>query len=163
MVRLDQNRRAAAQLLGNQRSDMAEVHQRGNLHSLMRCRKSEVVDSVMRDREGMKINLPDAEIFARLDLFYPILERGSSLARFVTRYVELLPEICVASLGGDIDRTVNRSQQYAQAARVIAVFVSNQHCIKAMNILANEREPAHCGRKRCGECERAGRMQLVGS
>jgi hypothetical protein len=108
----------------------------------MRGSKSEVVDSIMRDREGMKIDLADSEVFTGFDLFHSIAERGSSLARLVARYIEILAEIRVASLGGDINRTVNRSQQYSQAARMIAVFVSNQHGIKAMNVLAYDREPA---------------------
>ena len=84
VVRLDHDRRAAAQPLGNERRDVTKIHHGSDLHTLMRRSKTEIVDGVVRDGKRMKIDLADAEVFARLDLLDAIAQRfnaprGSSL------------------------------------------------------------------------------------
>src|SRR3712207_9470319 len=55
VVRLDDDGRAAAQTLVNQRRDAAEVHQRRHPDSAVRGREAEVVGGVVRDGEGVEI------------------------------------------------------------------------------------------------------------
>src|ERR1043165_5621628 len=72
VIRLDHDRRAAAQTFGDERRDVTEVHHGGNLHALVSCGETEIVDGVVWNRERMKIDLADAKVFARLDFFYSI-------------------------------------------------------------------------------------------
>ena len=63
VIRFDHDRRAAAQSFRNQGGDVAKVHQRGNFHSLMSRRKAEIVDSVVRNSKGVKIDFADTKVF----------------------------------------------------------------------------------------------------
>src|ERR1041385_4061948 len=74
MVRLHYDRGATTQTFSDQSSDVTKVHHGGDLHAVVRCGETEIVDGVMRNRERMKIDLADFEIFARLDLFDAIAQ-----------------------------------------------------------------------------------------
>src|SRR5215467_6919939 len=95
VVRLDHDRCATAKLFGHQRSDVTEVHHRRNLYALVSGGEAEIVDGVVRNRERMKIDLADAEVSARLDLFDPISERFLAPARFVSVYSEAFADVGV--------------------------------------------------------------------
>ena len=84
VVRLDHDRGATAQTFGDECRDVSEVHHGGDLHAVMRRGETEVVDGVVRDRERVKVDLADAKVLTRLDLFDAIAQRvgtgrGSSL------------------------------------------------------------------------------------
>ena len=107
MVRLHENGRAAAQLLTNQGRNMAEIHQRRDFYALMSRRKSEVVHRVVRNGEGMKIDLADAEIFAGFDLLDAIAERRRPFSRFIVRKIGALADVRIASGGGNVNGTID--------------------------------------------------------
>jgi hypothetical protein len=96
----------------------------------------------MRDRERMKVDLADAKVLARFYLLDTIVKRLRTFAWLFVVDVGAFAYVGVAGFGGDIDRAVDSSQQDAQAARVVAVLVSDQHRVKPLDIFANQSEPA---------------------
>src|SRR5690349_18031371 len=88
VVRLDHDRRAVAQLFRNERGDVTEVHHGRDLHAVMRRGEAEVVDRIVRNRERVKIDLADAKVFARLDLFDAIAQRFRTSSWFLGVDVE---------------------------------------------------------------------------
>jgi hypothetical protein len=99
VVRLDHDRRAAAQLFGDQGRDVTEVHHGGDLHAVVSCSEAEIVDSIVRKSERMKIDLANAKVFARLDLFDAIAERTSAATRFFSVYIETFADVSIEGLG----------------------------------------------------------------
>src|SRR5882724_5001386 len=88
VIRLNDYRRAAAQPLADERCDMTKIHQRRNLYALMSGRKSEVINRVMGNGERVKIYLPDAKVFAGLNLLHPIAQCLVTFARLVVADVQ---------------------------------------------------------------------------
>src|SRR6185369_11583799 len=107
VIRLDDDRSAAAQTFGDERRDVTEVHHSGNLHTLMSCSEAEVVDGIVWNRERMKINLADAKIFARLNLLDAIAQSFRAAAWFVVGDVHLFTDVGIKCLRGDINRTID--------------------------------------------------------
>jgi hypothetical protein len=62
---------------------VTEVHYGGDLYALMGGGEAEVVNRIVGNREGMKIDLANAKVFARLDLFDAIAQNASTPARLV--------------------------------------------------------------------------------
>ena len=91
----------------------------------------------------MKIDLADAKVFARFNLFDAILERRRATARFFVADAKVLADVGLASLGGDVDRAIDHLQEHAQPAHMIAVLVSDHYAVEAAGIFANQRQPAH--------------------
>ena len=83
------------------------------------------------------------KVFARLDLLDAIAQRTSAPAWLVGVYVETFADVSVECFCRDVNRTINRAEQYAQSAGVIAVFVRDEHSIEPLRVLAHHREPAH--------------------
>src|SRR5438105_7247982 len=67
VVRFNDDRGTAAQPLGNQGRDVPEVEQRRDLHAIMSCCESKIIDRVMRYCEGMKLDFPDLKVTTRID------------------------------------------------------------------------------------------------
>ena len=74
VIRFNHDRGAATEPFGDECGDVTKVHHRRDLHALVRGRETEIVDSVVRNRERMKIDLADAKVFARLDLLDSIAQ-----------------------------------------------------------------------------------------
>ena len=62
VVRFDDDGGATAQLLRNQRRNMAKIHQRRDLHTVVRCRETKIIDRVVRHRERVKVDRADAKV-----------------------------------------------------------------------------------------------------
>src|SRR6185503_4390596 len=140
-----------AQAFGDESRDVTEVHHGRDLHALMRSGETEVVDGIVWNREGMKIDLADTKVFARLDLLHAIAQSFRASTWLVVGDVEALAHVSVECLSGDVNRTIDRVEQHAQAPGVIAVFVSDEHCIESLRIFAN-----HCETARDLFCTQAG-------
>jgi hypothetical protein len=121
---------------------MAKIHQSGDFHALMRRRESEIVYRVVRDGEGVKVDLPDAKVSARLNLLYAVLERSSAFARFFVADVLALAYVSVASFSGNIDGAIDGSEQHAQTTGMVAMFMGDQHGVELLYVFADERQPA---------------------
>src|SRR6185503_6767170 len=109
VVRLDHYRSTTAQAFANQGGDVTKIHQRRNLHALVRCGEAEVVDRVVGNREGMKVYLANAEVFARFYLLDTILEGSSSFSGLFVIDVDALAYVGIAGLGGNVDRAIDGS------------------------------------------------------
>src|SRR5688572_5386731 len=107
MIRLDHDRRATAQPLGDQRRDVTKIHHGSDLHALVRSSKTKIVDGVVRDSKRMKIDLANAEVFARFDLLDAIAQRFDAPARLITADVEPFAYVSVESLCGDVNGTID--------------------------------------------------------
>ena len=70
-----ENGSASTQLLGNQRCDVTEVHQRGYLDTRVCGGESKIIDRVVGNGKWVEIDLPNPEILARLDLLHPVIQR----------------------------------------------------------------------------------------
>jgi len=121
---------------------MAKIHQRGNLYALVSCRKPEIVYGVMWNSERVKIDLADSEVSTRFYLLQPIAKRLGTFSRLIIAHVEALANVGIMSFRGNIDWTINRPEQYAQPARMVAMFMRYQHGIKLPNVFTDERESA---------------------
>ena len=77
---------------------MTKVHQRRNLHSLMRGGKTEIIDSVVRNSEWMEVDLTDAEILARLYRLNSITKCFASTLRLVVSDIESFANVRVQCL-----------------------------------------------------------------
>jgi hypothetical protein len=121
---------------------MPKIHQSGDLHALMRRRESEIVYRVVRDGEGVKVYLADAKVSARLYLLDAILERSGAFAWFLVADVLALAYVGIASLSGNVDGAVDGSEQHAQTAGVVAMFMSDQHGVEFLYVFADERKPS---------------------
>ena len=72
VIRLDDDRGATTQSFGDECRHVTKVHQGRDLHALMCGSETEIVDGVVRNCERMKVDLADAKVLARLDLFNSI-------------------------------------------------------------------------------------------
>ena len=77
VVRLHHDRGATAQLFGHQCGDVAEIHQRRDLYALVSRSESEIVDRIVGNREWVKIDLADPEVFAGFNLLDAIAKRAA--------------------------------------------------------------------------------------
>src|SRR3989442_13739371 len=109
---------------------MAKIHQRGNLHALMSCRKPEIIYSVMWNSEGVKIDLADSKVSARLDLLHPIAKRLGTFSRLIIAHVEALANVSIMGFRGNVDGTINGPEKYAQSASMAARFMGYNDAIK---------------------------------
>src|SRR6267142_2148350 len=141
VIRLDNNRGATPQAFADERSDVAKVHQGRNLYALMRRGETEIVDCVVWNRERMKVDLADAKVAARLNLFDAILEGFGAFARLFVVHIRALAYVSLTSLRGNVDGAGDRSQQDAQAAGVVAMFMRDEDCVEFLHVFADEREP----------------------
>jgi hypothetical protein len=107
----------------------------------MSGREAEIVYRVVWDRKRMKVDLADAKVAARFYLLDPIPKRLSAFARLFIVNVGALADVGIASLGGNIYGTVNGSEQHAQAAGVVTMFMRDQHGIESLDVFADQREP----------------------
>src|SRR5207237_10085412 len=114
VVRLDDDGRASPEALGDERRDVAEVHEGGDTHAAVRRRKPEVVGGVVRDCEGVKIYLADAELLARRNLNRAVAQDFGALPRLVG-VARPLADVGVARRAGDVDGALQRLEQHAQA------------------------------------------------
>src|SRR6266550_4500907 len=142
VVGFDHDRGATTQPLANECRDVAKVHQGGDLHPLMRRREPEIVYGVVWDGEGVKVDLADAKVAARLYLLDAVLKRPGAFAWFFIVNVETLADVGIAGFGGNIDRAIDCPKQYAQAAGVVAMFMGDEDGIESLHVFADEREPA---------------------
>jgi hypothetical protein len=142
VVRLDHDRGATAETFGDERSDVTEIHHGRDLHALVRCGETEIVDGVVWNREGMEIDLADAKVFARLDLFHSIAQSLRAATWLVVADIEALADVSVERLSRDVNGTIEGAEQHAQAPGVIAVFVSDEHCIESLRVFADHCETA---------------------
>lgn len=65
-----------------------------------------------------------------------------ALLRFITIEMKAFTDVGVAGFRGNVYRTIDGPEQNAQASRVIAVFVCDEHAVQTLHIFADEREPA---------------------
>jgi len=86
---------------------VAKIHQRRNLHALMSCGKPEIIYSVMRNCEGVKIDLADSEVSARFDLLHPIAKRLGPFSRLIIADIEALANVGITGFRGNVDGTIN--------------------------------------------------------
>src|SRR5829696_9774903 len=107
MVRLDYDRRATAESLRNERRDVTKIHHGRDLHALVCGSKTKIIHSVVRNSKRMKIDLADAEVFARFDLLDAIAQCLGAPARFLTGDVEPFANVSVESLCGDVNGTID--------------------------------------------------------
>src|ERR1041385_6786695 len=115
VIRLDHDCGATAQTFGNERGDVAEVHHGRDLHPLMSCSEAEVVDGIVWNREGMKIDLTDAKVFARLDLFHSIAHSFRASTWLVVADVEAFAHVSVEGFPGNVNGTIEGGEKHAQA------------------------------------------------
>src|SRR6185369_17428487 len=115
---------------------MTKIHQRRDLYALMRRREAEIIDGVMWDGEGMKVDFANAKILARFDLLDAILESFSAFSRFFVVDVGALAYVGITGLGGDVDGTIHGAQQHAQTAGVVAMLMCDENCIEFLHVLA---------------------------
>jgi hypothetical protein len=90
----------------------------------------------------MKVDLADPKVFARLDRLYSIAQSFRAATWLFVGNVDTLAHVSVERFTGDVNGTIERAEQYAQATGVIAVFVSDEHGIEPLCIFTNHREPA---------------------
>ena len=69
-------------------------------------------------------------------------ECSGAFARLFVVDVRAFADVGIAGLRGNVDGTIDRAQQHAQAAGVIAMFVSDEHGVEPLYVFADEREPA---------------------
>src|SRR6185369_12550733 len=86
-----------ARCISRSRQSPCESSQR-DLHALVRGSETEVVDSVVWNRERMKVDLADTKIFARLDLLDAIAQSLHASTRLFVSNVDLLADVSVESL-----------------------------------------------------------------
>src|SRR6266851_124512 len=96
----------------------------------------------MRHRERMKIDFADAKVFTGINLDHAISQSISAPARLVAGDVATFADVSIARLCRHEDGAVEILHQHAQAARVIAVLMSNQNAIKRIWIFAEKRHAA---------------------
>src|SRR6185369_6676198 len=113
VIRFDHDGRAAAQSFRDQRGDVTKIHYGGDLHALVSGSETEVVDCVVRNCERMKIDLADAEVFARLDLLDSIAQCFGATTRLFSVDVETFADVSVECFPGDVNRTIDRTKQHA--------------------------------------------------
>src|SRR5882724_1235691 len=119
---------------------MAKIHQSGYFHALMGRRESEIVYRVVRDGEGVKVDLADAKVSARLNLLHAVLKRSSAFARFFVADVLALAYVGIAGFGGNVDGAVDGPEQHAQTTGVVAMFMGDQHGVEFLYVFADERQ-----------------------
>jgi hypothetical protein len=90
----------------------------------------------------MKVDLANAKVFARLDLFNSITECFRPPSRFIAVDVESFTHVSVERLGRNVNRTLDHVQQHAQAARVIAVLMSHQDRVETLCIFTDDGKSA---------------------
>src|SRR5215210_2481524 len=140
VIRLDDDSCTTAQPFGDQGRDVAKIHHRRDLDALVSRSKPEIVDGIVRNCERVKIDLANLEVFAGFDLFHSIAKGFNAPARFIGVDVESLANVSVECLRGNVNRTIDGVEQDAQAARMIAVFVSYEHSVETLRIFADECE-----------------------
>ena len=121
---------------------MTKVHHGGDLDALMSSSETKIVDGIVRDRERMKVDLADPKVFARFDLLHSIAQRFSASAWFFIVDVEPFAYVGVQCFRGNVNGTIDGAEQHAQAACMIAVFVSDEHAVETLRVFADHREPA---------------------
>src|SRR5215213_1115312 len=110
VVRLDHDRGATAQSFSNQRRDVTKIHNRRELYALVCGSKTEIIDGVVRNREWVKIDFADFEVFARFDLFHAITERFGAASWFFVTDVDFLTHVRVECFSGDVYGTIEGVQ-----------------------------------------------------
>jgi hypothetical protein len=121
---------------------MAKVHQGGDLHALMRRREAKIVYGIVRDGEGMKVDLADLKIPARFYLLDAVPQGSRAFARFFIVHIGALADVGVASFRGNVDGTIDCPKQHAQAAGMVAMFMGDEDGVESLHVFAHEREPA---------------------
>ena len=107
MIGFDHNRGATAQAFGNERGDVAEIHQRRDLHARVRGREAEVVYGIMRDRKRMEIDLAHTKVFAGFNFFDAIFQRRRTAPRLFAADAKMLADVRLASFAGHVDRAID--------------------------------------------------------
>src|SRR6185295_9822295 len=95
VIRLDHDRGATTQTFSDECRDVTEVHHGRDLHALVCSSETEVVDGVVWNREGMKIDLTDTKVFARLDLLNSIAQGFRTPPRLLVTDVDALADVSV--------------------------------------------------------------------
>ena len=143
MIRFDDDGGAAAQALCYQRRDVAEIHQRRHADARMCGRKAEVVRSIVRDCERMKINRPDLEIFARFYFFGAVAQSVGAFPRLIRRTMAVLADVGFQCFAGDKDGAVQVFEQHAQATGMIAMLVRDDDAVELAGVATRERQASH--------------------
>src|SRR5436190_7422481 len=107
MIRLNDDSGATTQSLGNEGRHVTKVHQGRDLHALMCCGETEVVYGIVWDSERVKIDLADAKVTTRFDLFNPIAKSFHTSSWFFIGDIEFFADVRVVSLSGNVDRTID--------------------------------------------------------
>src|SRR5687767_15994671 len=89
----------------------------------------------------MKIDGADAKVAAGFDLDGAIAQRITAAAGFLIAE-PAFADIRLARLSRDVNRTVYCSQDYPQAARMVAMLVRDEDRIESFRILAHDCQPA---------------------
>src|SRR5581483_1159112 len=98
MVWFDHDRRAASQPLGDQRRDVAKVHQRRDLHAVVRGGEPKVIHGIVRDRERMKFDLADLKVASGIYLDRAIAQSIGAPPRLVAGNIASLTNVSLSRL-----------------------------------------------------------------
>src|SRR6266567_7267308 len=90
VVRFDHDRCAAAQLLGDQCSDVSKIQHGRDFYAVMRGGETKVIHRVMGHREWMKVDLADAEIVSGINFYHPVTQGIGAPPGLVARDVSTL-------------------------------------------------------------------------